>query len=264
MATTVMDFMEALGKEADESWAMEWDNVGLFLGDPRKTVEQVFFALDPTLDVIREAGAWGADLLVTHHPLAIRGVKDITTRTPAGRKILAMMEASMAHLVAHTNFDVSGMGMNVHLAQLLGLDKIQGLGGMQEGEGPFGLAVAGELKDPLPLSDLVRRVKSVLGLPHVRYAGDGEKAVRRVGICTGSGMGLLPLVEKAQVDAFITGDLKYHDALDAVEEGRGIIDATHFGTEHAFRELMAGWCGKRFPEIRCAVSRSEMNPIQTI
>ena len=101
--------------------AEAWDAVGLVCGDPADQVMKVMFAVDPTPDVAAEAVAWGADLLVTHHPLLLKAVHGVAATTPKGRTLTTLMRAGCALLCAHTNADQADTGVSQALATALGL-----------------------------------------------------------------------------------------------------------------------------------------------
>jgi dinuclear metal center YbgI/SA1388 family protein len=101
--------------------ADDWDAVGLVHGDPAQDVVKVMFAVDPTIEVAREAAEWGADLLVVHHPLFLRGVHGFAETTPKGRTLATLARAGCALLTAHTNADGAVLGVSAALATALGL-----------------------------------------------------------------------------------------------------------------------------------------------
>jgi dinuclear metal center YbgI/SA1388 family protein len=106
----------------DPRTAEAWDAVGLVTGDHDQPVRRVLFAVDPVDKVIAEAAAWGADLLVTHHPLLLRGVHSVAASSPKGRSVTALVRAGIALYVAHTNADVARPGVSDALATLLGVE----------------------------------------------------------------------------------------------------------------------------------------------
>ena len=107
--------------------ADEWDAVGLVHGDPAQEVARVLFAVDPTIEVAREAAEWGADLLVVHHPLFLRGVHGFAETTPKGRTLATLVRAGCALLTAHTNADRADPGVSDAMAAALGLTHVQPL-----------------------------------------------------------------------------------------------------------------------------------------
>lgn len=126
--------MPSLGEIVDllHGWyppetAAGWDAVGLVHGDPDAAVEKVLFAVDPTLPVAEEAAQWGAQLLVTHHPLFLKPVHGFAPTTPKGRTLWALTKAGCGLLAAHTNADQAEAGVSEAMARALGLTDIRPL-----------------------------------------------------------------------------------------------------------------------------------------
>lgn len=122
--TTVADILDVLEALAPYSMKMDWDNVGLLCGSRKKEVEQVLVALDPFEDVCDEAVIWGADVIVTHHPLIFRPVANVTDETSVGRIIERLCSAGICAVNAHTNLDCAPGGVNDELAAVLGLRSV--------------------------------------------------------------------------------------------------------------------------------------------
>ena len=122
--TTVADILDVLEALAPYSMKMDWDNVGLLCGSRKKEVEQVLVALDPFEDVCDEAVEWGADVIVTHHPLIFRPVANVTDETSVGRVIERLCSAGICAVNAHTNLDCAPGGVNDELAAVLGLRSV--------------------------------------------------------------------------------------------------------------------------------------------
>ncbi|MEQ3552391.1 Nif3-like dinuclear metal center hexameric protein [Pseudonocardia nematodicida] len=119
--TTLSDVIEALEAAYPPELAMDWDAVGLVCGDPSEPVSRVLFAVDPTPDTVDEAITGGAQLLVTHHPLLLRGVHGVGTDTPKGAMLHKLIRAGVGLFTAHTNADVADPGVSDALAGALGL-----------------------------------------------------------------------------------------------------------------------------------------------
>src|SRR4051794_11443910 len=115
------DVVELLHDWYPPATADSWDAVGLVLGDPGDQVRRVLFAVDPTLDVAREAAAWEADLLVVHHPLFLKPVHAVAATTPKGRTLAALAGAGCALLAAHPNAAQAPSGVSESLARGGGL-----------------------------------------------------------------------------------------------------------------------------------------------
>lgn len=118
---TVADVVAALDRLYDPRWAEAWDAVGLVLGDPQAPVRRVLLAIDPVDAVVDEAVGWGADLVLTHHPLFLRGVHGFPATSPKGRRAHRLVTAGIALHTAHTNADVADPGVSDALAAALGV-----------------------------------------------------------------------------------------------------------------------------------------------
>lgn len=132
MVLTVGEIVAAVERRYRPSWAEDWDAVGLTCGDPSAPVRRVLLAVDPTLAVADEAIAWGADVLLTHHPLLLRGVHSIATSSPKGAVLHRLVRDNVALLTAHTNADSADPGVSDALASALGLVELRPLAPMTE------------------------------------------------------------------------------------------------------------------------------------
>jgi dinuclear metal center YbgI/SA1388 family protein len=124
---TVSHLVDAMTRRYPPAWAEPWDAVGLVCGDPAASVHRVLLAVDPAPAVVDEAVEWGADLLLTHHPLLLRGVHSVAATTAKGRAIHALVRHGVALFAAHTNADSAKPGVSDALADALGLVDLQPL-----------------------------------------------------------------------------------------------------------------------------------------
>lgn len=124
---SVADVVAALDGLYDPAWAEPWDAVGLVCGDPEAPVRRVLFAVDPVAATAAEAVEVGADLLVTHHPLYLRGTTSVAATTAKGRLVHRLVSSGVALHVAHTNADVADPGVSDALAERLGLRDLRPL-----------------------------------------------------------------------------------------------------------------------------------------
>ena len=233
-AVTVADCVAALEAAYPPGFAEPWDAVGLSAGDPADPVRRVHFAVDPTVEVATEAAALGADLLVTHHPLFLRGVHGVATTTAGGRVVTTLVRAGIALFTAHTNADVACRGVNDALAAALGLADVRPLAEGAAGRENPGLGRVGELPSAEPLSAFCARVAGALPATAagVRATGDPGSPVRRVAVCGGSGGELAAAAAAAGADAFLTADGRHHHVLDAVAAYPvAIVDVAHWASE---------------------------------
>jgi dinuclear metal center YbgI/SA1388 family protein len=226
--------ISALEDVYDPAWAEPWDAVGLVCGDPDQTVNKIMFAVDPVAAVVDEALDWGADLLITHHPLLLRPVHSVAATTPKGRVIHRLVTHGVALYTAHTNADVADPGVSDALARAVGLSGPLRPLAPSADDPRRGLGRVGSLDAPLPLREFAARVAA--GLPRtawgVRVAGDPHRPVRTIAVCGGAGDSLLDAARTAGVDVYVTADLRHHPASEFGEQGGpALIDAAHWATE---------------------------------
>lgn len=218
----------------DPAWAEPWDAVGLVVGDPAREVGRVMLAIDPVAAVVEEAVEWGADLLITHHPLLLRPVSSVAATTPKGRLVHRLITSGVALYTAHTNADAADPGVSDALARAVGLGgRLRPLAPSAQDPGR-GLGRIGELDAPVSLRAFTERAAA--GLPAtawgLRAAGDPERTVRTVAVCGGAGDSLLDTARAAGVDVYLTADLRHHPASEFQEhEGPALVDAAHWATE---------------------------------
>lgn len=250
----------------EELWpaegAEDWDAVGLISGDPDQQVSRILLAVDATIETAAEAAESGADLLLVHHPLLLRGVTTIAETTAKGRVLARLIRANCGLLAAHTNADVVSTGTSAELARLIGLDESVPLVGDADG-----LGRVGSLAQPVTLGALARHLATVLPstATGVRVLGDWDRPVQRVAVCGGAGDSLLgnPLVRSA--DVYVTSDLRHHPALDAREaylagDGPALIDTSHWASEWLWLPVAAAQLRERLPGITVEVSELRTDP----
>ena len=232
-APTLGEVIAVLERAYPSGSAQSWDRVGLVTGDPDQPVRRIHLALDPTLAVIEEARAAGADLLVTHHPLLLRGVHSVAVTSAKGASVTNLVVGDIALFVAHTNADVAADGVCVALAEACGVGDLEPLVLLEDR--PLGRV--GELPAPMTLGEFARVVATARPAAPVgvRVAGPEGAAVRRVAVLGGSGDDLFEAVRGSGADVYVTADLRHHPALEAREESRGgppyLIDAGHWASE---------------------------------
>ena len=213
--------------------ASSWDRVGLVTGDPDQLVSLVHFAVDPTLAVIDEARVAGADLLVTHHPLLLRGVHSVATTSAKGASVTALIVNHIALFVAHTNADVALPGVCDALASACGLVEV---GPLEVVDG-VGHGRVGSLLSPLTLREFVHQISTTLpkAAGGIRVAGPADATVSKVAVVGGAGDDFFDAVRASGADVYVTADLRHHPVLEAREEARGgtpyLVDAGHWATE---------------------------------
>ena len=233
---TLEEVLEVVERLYPPSTAQSWDRVGLVTGDPRQPVRRIHLAVDPTLAVIEEARELGADLLLTHHPLLLRGVHGVATTSAKGAAVTHLVVGDVALYVAHTNADVAADGVCEALAQACGLTTSDPLA-LAEDQ-PLGRV--GDLGTAMTLLAFVERLATRLPVAAggIRVAGPPDAQVRRVAVLGGAGDDLFDAVRASGADVYVTADLRHHPALEAREEARGgtpyLVDAGHWASEQVW------------------------------
>lgn len=232
--------------------AYEWDNIGLQVGSLNKPLKRLMVTLDVTKEVVKEAIENKIDLLVSHHPLIFQPLANIQFDTPRGFIIQKLIKHDIALYSMHTNYDRAEGGMNDNLAALLGLKDVE----LLDEEALIGRY--GDI-EPVMLSEFIECVKSKLRLDFVRVITGGDRLVRRVGISGGSGQQHMYQAKKRGCDVYLTGDVSYHNALDALEMGFTIIDISHHA-EVWFKTFVSGTIKNQYPELEILISKIDTNP----
>ena len=225
---TVAWIIDKIESWAPTIWAEAWDNVGLLIGDTSQEIKKVLVALDATDDVINEAIDGNYNCIIAHHPLIFTPIKHITSKDATGQKIIKLIKHGICLYAAHTNLDVAPDGVNDVLAEKLGIKNVTPM--IPSALNPaIGAGRVGLLENETALAELTKHVKNALNLKDLRYTGDLNKKIKKVAICGGSGMSYWQ--GAIDCDVYITGDVKYSDALKALESGLSIIDITHYSGE---------------------------------
>ncbi|HSA06984.1 MAG TPA: Nif3-like dinuclear metal center hexameric protein [Candidatus Gastranaerophilales bacterium] len=211
--------------------AKEWDNSGwqVYLGN--KNIKKVMLALSPTLNVVESSIKEGCDLLITHHPLIFSGIKKISTANYSDLPLITAIRNNLQIYCAHTNLDITQGGIADVLAKMLDLKNISPLGTAEEVD--FGRK--GELEQAENLTVLIAKIKQTLNIDKLKLINPANlKKIKTIGLLPGSGGSFIREIKG--IDLYITGDVKYHDALSAGEFA--VIDAGHFETEKIILNIL--------------------------
>ena len=217
---TVQQVYDFINERAPFETQLAFDNSGLLVGHPDNEVTGIHFALDVTNHVIDEAIANGANLIVTHHPMMFSAIKRLVETGHEARLLCRLIRAGISLISAHTNLDQAPGGCNDVLAQTIGLTDIEGEGFVR----------VGALPHPMTAVELAAHIGEKLG-DVVRVMGDPTAVITRVGMCSGSGADEWPGAAAMGAQAFLTGEVKHHIALEAADAGIVMLEAGHHATE---------------------------------
>ena len=242
------DIIEILEREYNPSFAESWDNVGLLAGDREREVKRVFLALDVTDETLKAAIDFKADMMITHHPIIFSGMKRVVAEDFIGRRIIGLISSHISYYAMHTNFDILGMAdLSGDFLRLSDREVLEVT--FEEGNRREGIGRIGSLPKEMTLRECALFVKEQFQLPHVIVYGNPDTRVERAAVCTGSGKSLMGDVIGKKAQVYITGDVDYHTAIDAVAQGVCVIDAGHYGTEYIFMEYMRRELAEKLPEL---------------
>jgi dinuclear metal center YbgI/SA1388 family protein len=242
MAPSVTDIIDLIQIIAPTYRAEPWDNCGLQVGNPDAQVNKIAVALDPDEPTILSAAKSAVDLLITHHPLIFQRLSSIDVRAGTGRAVAAALGAGISVYSAHTNLDHAPGGTSFAMAKKLSLINPAPLPcpvsaahaqavSTDHTDAPDGIVYVGALPSRMKLIDLAKFVKESLGPSLVRCVGDQQRPVSRAAVCAGSGGDFVATARSLGADVLITGEVRYHAAVSAVESGIALIEVGHFWSE---------------------------------
>jgi dinuclear metal center YbgI/SA1388 family protein len=243
----VKDVFQALDRLAPFGTQLDFDNAGFLAGRSEREVRKILVALDITQAVAEEAGRWGADLIVSHHPVIFHPVKAVTDRDETGRVLLALIENRISAICAHTNLDAAQGGVNDRLAAALELASPV----------PFEAEHIGRMgqahRRGLPVREYAAFVKDRLNAAGVRFV-DGGRPVEQVAVGGGSCGSMLHEAVESGCDTFVTADVKYDVFLEAKALGLNLLDAGHYATEQVVCPALVDFLQKEFPAVQVRLS----------
>jgi len=275
MRLTVQKTIDIINGFAPFDLAESWDNSGLQAGSLDGTVQKIMVSLDVTMAVMEAAREWGADLVLSHHPLQMNPASSIDFGKMPGSAIGLAARERISILSAHTNLDKAADGLNDYFAKIMGVECDQSLyfdekrGNSGESAGKLqGIGRIGRLQSVLSLQDLARQVKERLKIAHLRVIGDLDLQVNRVAVCTGSGGSLMDCFLSSCAEVYITGDVKYHEARQVEMHHKGLIDVGHFASEVIVVDLLESSLARAVAsagyDIRIKGFKKEKDPFKTV
>ncbi len=243
----------------------DFDNIGILVGFPDNEVRKVLVALDITDEVIDEAITFGADLIISHHPIIFEALKRITIDDVKGRKVIRMIQNGISAICLHTNMDSAEGGVNDALMTALGVKTPELLcpHGNHPYGAPYGISRFGCLEEAVGLDEYLSAIKVNLSANGLRYVSGGKK-VYKIACCGGAGAGDMLKALEIGCDTYVTSDLKYDHFLLAKELGLNLIDADHFCTENVVVPVLRDKLAERWPELEVEVSNVHKQTIKFI
>jgi len=262
---TVKEIHNYFNEIAPYYMKLDFDNVGMLVGFCDTQVKRAVIALDISDDVIEEAIEFGAQLIISHHPLIFDPVKRVTDDDYKGRKIIRMISNGISAICLHTNMDTADGGVNDALMEALGAKNVSLLSphGTHPDGRPYGISRVGELDSPTSLENFLLKVKENLCSNGLRFVS-GNRPVHKIACCGGSGGSDMEKAFAAGCDTYVTADLKYDHFLWAKEAGLNLIDADHFCTENVVVPVIEKHMKSAYPQIEVCISKVHKQTVQFI
>ncbi|NMB30693.1 MAG: Nif3-like dinuclear metal center hexameric protein [Clostridiales bacterium] len=254
----INDVYKKIDEIAPFSYAEKGDNSGLLVGNGMNEVTRILLALDITNDVIDEAAAKGCELIISHHPVIFHPLYSVNEDNPVYR----LIKHGIAAICAHTNIDMTSGGLCDLMADAMGVRSGEVVKVMTyDGDVPIGYGRICELEKEYSADELAQRVKEAFGNTVIRYV-DGGKPIRRIVLSSGAGWSIIDSAHEKGFDAFITGDCKHDQLVDAVNKQYTLIDAGHFHTETIFAPMLRRELLDAFPAVDVIIANSNVDPVK--
>ena len=236
----------------------EWDNSGLQVGFPESEVRCVLVCLDVTEALVEEAIEKHCDLIVSHHPLLFKALRQVSDATYQQRCVVKALAAGISIYSAHTSLDNAPDGVNYRIAAKLGLTDLRWLC-PKEGENA-GSGLVGELPVPERDTDFLDRVRRTFGVECLLHSAPEGREIRRVALCGGAGAFLLRDAVRAGADCFLSGEFHYHDYFE--NQGVLLAELGHYQSEQFTQDLLLEYLTASCPGLRVRRTALNTNPIR--
>ncbi len=256
-----------------------FDNAGLQVGLTDVEATGALLCLDVTEDVVEEAINQGINLIISHHPLMFRGYKSITGKDYTERCIMNAIKNEIAIYSMHTNLDNAPNGVNYKIAEKIGLTNVRVIDPkeyMQQDVAEncnaedikgmpkwltAGAGAIGELKEPMTETEFLKHVKKTFEAGCVKHTRLTGRLIQKVAVCGGAGAFLMEKAVREHADAFVTGEIKYHDYF-YYEDSILAAEIGHYESEQYTRDIIKELLDRKFPTLRTELTRINTNPIK--
>ena len=250
----VKEVLTYLDSRAPMDLAEDWDNVGLLVGTLDQGVTGISASIELSDKLIDFALANDSNLIVTHHPVFMSPVRQIVFGVVEDdvRLVGRLIKNNISLITLHTNFDRAPNALHQHLMAQLQFNKLEPMEQMQSelAKKGYGYGLVGTFSNPLKISELITQIKKVFAVNDLRSVGSVDVDCSKVAFVSGSGMSFYDQVKNQGATAYITGDVKYHQAVQAQREGICLIDVGHFGAEKHFGAVLSQWLDE-FKKVDC-------------
>jgi dinuclear metal center YbgI/SA1388 family protein len=269
------DLLDLLQRKFPEEYAEDWDNTGFIIDVGKNKYERILVALELVPEVLREAIELGVDIVITHHPIVFKPIKKLSAQIVEDSMIIECIKNDISVFAIHTNCDNYEGGTNDYLSELIGIKETEALLPLENIcdtiplanlQKKVGNGRVGRLNNPMTLKILLEKLKDILSAEALRYTGDENRIIDKVGLCSGSGSDLIREAYRRGVDCFLTGDIKYHDAQFARMNNMALVDIGHYESENIFKYALMEMLVEETETIMqtpdIMVSKEDINPFR--
>ncbi|MBQ0084610.1 MAG: Nif3-like dinuclear metal center hexameric protein [Prevotella sp.] len=259
--TKIKTVLDALERFAPLPLQEDWDNAGLQIGLTETEVLGALLCLDVTEEIVDEAMKKGCNLIISHHPLIFHPLKRICDEDFIQRIIRRCIKNDITIVSMHTNLDNAENGVNYKIAEKLSLTNLRFLKPCAEAQGKGGSGVIGELAKPLSAEDFLKRTKDTFNAEVLMTNELLTRNIKTVALCGGAGAFLLEDAIQQGADAFITGEMHYHEYFDTKQKIQ-IIVMGHYESEHFTQEILEKILHSQCPDVKTYIATTNTNPIR--
>ena len=256
----IIEVVNALERFAPLPLQEDYDNAGLQIGLTEAEISGALLCLDVTEETVDEAIRKGCNLIVSHHPLIFRRLRRIAGEDMVQRVVAKAIVNHIAIVSMHTNMDAAQGGVNFKIAEKMGLKDAR-LFATKEVDGiECGSGVVGEFEEPLAADDFIIMLKRTFDVECVQANQLLRRPIRRVAICGGAGAFLMPQALQLGADAFVTGEMHYHEFFGR-EQQLQIAVIGHYQSEQFTSEIFKSIIEEKCHGVRCVIAVTNTNPI---
>lgn len=246
---TVNDILNFTETFAPISTSADFDNCGVLVGDKDAVVTKAILALDITSDVVDEAKRENAQLIISHHPIIFNPLK----RVEKNSVVYKLIKNNITALCLHTNLDLSPtFGVNTCLGEALGLKNCNFV--------PDTYAYIGELSSPISSREFAQIAKKKLNCKGVKYTSKDK--VQKICVSSGAGAEEIETAIENHCDLFLTGEMKHHLYIEAMERDIAVVELGHFKSEDVVIEPLAKLLSQKFPQIEFTKTQAIIDNVE--
>lgn len=256
----IKEVISALERFAPLPLQEDWDNAGLQVGLTEVEVSGALLCLDVTEAIVDEAINNGCNLIVSHHPLIFHKLSNLTGSDYVQRAIIKAIRYDIAIVSMHTNMDNAKGGVNFKIAEKMGLSDVRFFAKKEIGGIKCGAGTIGKWDESLAADDFVKKLKETFCVECVECNELLRRPIKKVAICGGAGAFLLDEAIREGADAFVTGEMSYHNFFGH-EQQIQIAVIGHYQSEQFTSEIFKSIIEEECPGVRCVATQTDTNPI---